>query len=375
MSTQPPWPPSDDESAVGADATREIARPQVAGQPPTETSPWARPAGPLEPAPRFAGQPYAYQPDAYPPDAYPPDAAGSQYGQPLSDGSWQSPDPGFAPPYPGGWSPVLAPQSPPRRRGLWALVGLLIVALVAGTITAVAVSSDSKKSSATPSAPLPTTPATPGPSASSPASPSPSPTPSLPGLGLVPTPPALLAIGYHAYSLRLLAQSEVSLGPGEDVQFKRYGLSRIVGLRALTLGNPDLEADDWDASINILRFRDAASAKAELAYSNAQNLKSPGAKTIPLPGLPTATGFLNAGDATTGLGVGAFTTVGRYQVVVILNGLSPNLPSDGNLVAAETARVMKAILPVAATIEPKASGGSTPQPPTLPTPTPTGTRA
>jgi hypothetical protein len=398
MSTQQPGSSFDDERPEDAGATREISRPQVGEPPAYEPSPWARPEGQTEPygqpppdyapayppsyavppapEPRFAGQPYAYNPAEYGPPGSPyGHNPTSLYGRPLTggnEGPWQSPDPAYPQAPNRGWPTGPATPPPRSRRGRWALVTLLVIALVAGVTTAVGVSSDSKKQ-ATPvlPIPLPTSPATPGPSSS--ASPSPSPSGSVPSQGLVPTPPALRAIGYHAYSLRLLAKDEVSLGPAEDVQFRRYGLSRIVGLRALTVGDSNRDDDDYDASINVLRFRDAAGAKAELAYSNTQNAKD--SQTIALPGLPTATGFLNKGDATTGISVGAFTTVGRYQVVVILGGLTPNVPTKARVVAAEAARVMKAILPVAASTEPDQSGGTTPQLPTLPTPTPSGTRA
>ncbi len=48
---------------------------------------------------------------------------------------------------------------------------------------------------------------------------------------------------------------------------------------------------------------------------------------IPLPGLPNATAFVNH-DSTSGISIGAFTTVGRYQVVVIVSGLSQNVPTN-----------------------------------------------
>ena len=42
----------------------------------------------------------------------------------------------------------------------------------------------------------------------------------------------------------------------ELVQFRRYGLSRVVNLRALTAGSSSTSSsDDWDASITVLRFR------------------------------------------------------------------------------------------------------------------------
>ncbi len=214
----------------------------------------------------------------------------------------------------------------------------------------------------------------PAPSSSSPTSPG-NPNSPLPSLGGVTTPPGLLAIDYHAYSLRSVDPSDIALDAAELAQFKKYGLSRVAGLRALTLGPTASTSDDWDADINILRFSSPAAAAAELSYSNAQNKKS--AKTIALPGLPNATAFVNH-DATTGISIGAFTTVGRYQVVVILSGLSENIPTDATVVAAEAAKVMKALLPDAASIVPPpagSGGGTVPGVPGLPTPSPTGTHA
>ncbi len=46
-------------------------------------------------------------------------------------------------------------------------------------------------------------------------------------------------------------------------------------------------------------------------------------------------------DSTTGISIGAFTTVGRYQVVVILSGLAGHVPTNATVVAAEAAKVMK----------------------------------
>jgi hypothetical protein len=252
------------------------------------------------------------------------------------------------------------------------VVTLLVVALIGGGAAAAVLTGSSKSSAgkgvqpAVPSAPPPSLAPLPAPT------PSPSETPiPTPSLGLVPTPPGLLAIGYHAYALSTLAPADVAIDANEEVQFRRDGLQQIVGLRALTLGNPDRTADDYDASINILRFRDAAGARAELTYSNSQNKKT--APTVPLPGLPNATAFLNKDDQGTGLSVGAFTTVGPYQVVVIVGGLSPNRPTNAQAVIAEAARVMRAVLPDVADIKPPAGGGG--GIPQLPTPTPTGTRA
>ncbi|HEX4428459.1 MAG TPA: hypothetical protein VHZ96_04230 [Frankiaceae bacterium] len=188
------------------------------------------------------------------------------------------------------------------------------------------------------------------------------------------TPPGLLAIDYHAYALDKLEPSDVALGPAELVQFKKYGLSRVVGLHALTLGPNSAPGDDWDADINILQFSTPAAAAAELNYSNTENKKN--STTIPLPGLPNATAFVNK-DAATGIGIGAFTTVGRYQVVVILSGVAGNVPTNATAVAAEAGKVMRAVLPDAATIVPTPSSGGSAGPtvPGFPTPTPSGTHA
>jgi hypothetical protein len=251
------------------------------------------------------------------------------------------------------------------------LVGIAIVATLIAVL--VSTSSGSSKSSASGGTvqpnPAPTLAPTPGPSSPSPQSP-------LPSLGGVTTPPGLLAIDYHAYSLESVDPSDIALGTAELAQFKKYGLSRVVGLRALTLGPTTASTDDWDADINVLRFSSPAAAAAELTYSNTQNKKT--ASTIPLPGLPKATAFVNH-DSADGISIGAFTTVGRYQVVVILRGLSQNVPTNATVVAAEAARVMKAVLPDAATIVPPSSGsgggGNGPLVPGFPTPTPTGTHA
>jgi hypothetical protein len=196
----------------------------------------------------------------------------------------------------------------------------------------------------------------------------------------VTTPPGLLAIGYRAYSLRQVDPADVAIDAKEEVQFRKYGLSRVVQLRALTLGSSLRHSDDWDAGINVLTFKDAAGAQAELAYSNEQNKKltahDKSGRVIALPGLPQVTAFLNTDDAANGLSVGAFATVGRYQVVVLLGGLSPNTPTDPTAIAAEAARVMKAVLPSAPDIAQSqiSSGGTGPDLP-FPTPSPSGTRA
>jgi hypothetical protein len=243
-------------------------------------------------------------------------------------------------------------------------------------------SSGSSNSPAAGPQPFPTTaPGTGGGAPGAPAPPSSPATPfPLPNRGLVTTPPGLLAIGYRAYSLREVDPSDVAIDANEVTQFRRYGLSGVMQLRALTLGRSLGHSDDWDADISVLTFRDAASAKAELAYSNAQNKKltarDKSGRVIALPGLPEVTAFLNTDDLATGLSVGAFASVGRYQVVVILSGLSPNTPTDPQTIAAEAARVMKAVLPSAPDIARSgaASGGSGPDLP-FPTPSPSGTRA
>ncbi len=335
-----------DDRPADPDATRQLPKY------PPEPSPWSREyAGPVSaPPPPGYGLPPGYAPPGYAPPG------------PPAEGT-------FPPAPQQGW------PSRRSRRGLWAAITLVGVAIVA-TVIAVLVSSASGSSKSTASGgtvqpnPLPSLVPNPVPSPSSPSSPS-SP---LPSLGAVATPPGLLAIDYHAYRLGFVAPAEIALGPAEMVQFKKYGLSRVVGLRALTLGSTAGSSDDWDASINILQFSSPAAAVAELNYSNTQNKKT--APTIALPGLPAATAFVNQGGASTGISIGAFTTVGRYQVVVILSGLSGNIPTNASVVAAEAARVMRAVLPDAATIvPPPSSGGTGPVVPGFPTPTPTGTHA
>jgi hypothetical protein len=363
VSESPEQPPAGHPPA-DSDVTREMPKftPPSAGP-----SPWSREyAGP---APKYAPPPPAY-------------AAPETHGWPVvSEQGWPTP------PQPGG-------PSDRTRRGLWTGVTLVAIAIVA-TLIAVLVSantgSGSSKSSASggilqpnppPSLAVPSpVPTPPGPQSStgpqSPTNPQ-NPTSPLPSLGGVTTPPGLLAIGYRAYSLSSVDPSDIALDSAELAQFKKYGLSRVAGLRALTIGPTSARGDDWDADINILQFSSPAAAAAELRYSNAQNKKS--AKTIPLPGLPNATAFVNH-NSTTGISIGAFTTVGRYQVVVILSGLSDNIPADAAVVAAEAAKVMKAVLPDAATIVPPpagsggGSGGTVPGVPGLPTPSPTGTHA
>jgi hypothetical protein len=358
----PPEPPQSSHQAAerpdDADATRELPKPGP-------QSPWSREyAGPVPaspPPPSWAVPGHAPAPTAH-----------AATGQPGPSADWT-----FPPASQQGW-PTASQQGWPARnsrRPLWTGITLVSIAIVA-TLIAVLVSSTtsagSPKSSATGGTPLPN----PAPSLAPSPTPSPS-TPSspLPSLGAVATPPGLLAIDYHAYRLGLVAPSDIALGPAELVQFKKYGLTRVVGLGALTLGPTDGSSDDYDASINILRFSSPAAAAAELNYSNTQNKQK--ASTIALPGLPSATAFVNKGDSSTGIGIGAFTTVGRYQVVVILSGLSANIPTNAQVVAAEAAKVMRALLPDAATIVPPASsGGSTgPTVPGFPTPTATGTHA
>jgi hypothetical protein len=341
-------------------------------------SPWSRQA--QEPEPRFAGGPS----DASPPPAYPPPPAYAPpgYQPPGYPPTAYQPSPGqsadwvFPPASQQGWPTTPAPRS---RRGLWTGATLLIIAVVATLVAVLVSSSTSGSPSSAPGSnqqPNPVPSLVPSPSPTSPTSPAnPSnPTSPLPSLGAVATPPGLLAIGYHAYALNLVAPADIALGPAEVAQFKKYGLSRVVGLRALTLGPTAAAGDDYDASINILRFSTPAGAAAELNYSNTQNKKT--ASTIALPGFATATAFVNK-DTTTGISIGAFTTVGRYQVVVILGGLSGNVPTNATVVAAETAKVLRAVLPDAASIQPSPSSGtgSGPTDPQFPTPTPSGTHA
>jgi hypothetical protein len=391
MTSQPP-DQSPDEGPP-ADATRELHQPfaNPTGPPSGYRPPpgYGPPPEYLPPEPRFAGQqygqpqpqqptqPYGQQrPSAYAPPA--PNTYGNGYGAGVSNGlSWpplEPPWPPLEPPWPS------APPPNKRRTGLWVLVTLLILALIGGAGAAVALTSGSSKSNDSASGGTPTAPpSVPGPTLAptpTPSGPSQGPTPN-PSVGLVPTPPGLLAIGYHGYELNELQPSDVAIDSKEVVQFSRDGLQQIVGLRALTIGRLSVNGDDYDAAINVLRFKIAAGAQAELAYSNSRNKQT--APTIPLPGLPSATGFLNKADASNGISVGAFTTVGRYQVVVILRGLDPNRPTDAKAVAAEAARVMRAVLPDVADIQPPAGGsgggGGGGGIPDLPTPTPTGTRA
>ena len=85
-------------------------------------------------------------------------------------------------------------------------------------------------------------------------------------------------------------------------------------------------------------------------------------------------------DASTGISIGAFTTVGRYQVVVILSGLSENVPTDAAVVAAEAAKVMKAAAARRGDDRPAACRQRRwrhrcRRVPGFPTPSPTGTHA
>jgi hypothetical protein len=365
VTSQPPRSSSDDEPPDDPDATREIPRPVRSAWsrgyegPPTQTY-----DPPPAPEPRFAGQPYtsARPPADYPPPGGPYDPG--EHGQP-----WHSPDAGFPPPI-GGW-PAAPPPPGGRHRGRLVLVTLLVLAMV-GALTSVVLTTSDSKTTAGRAPTAPSGAAIPGPSTAPTPSPS-SPSSPLPSIGLVPTPPGLSAIGYHAYSLGLVAPADIALGPAEVLQFKQYHLERVVGLRAFTLGRTDSFTDDYDASINVLRFRDAAGAKAELAYSNRVNAET--SQVIGLPGLPDATGFVNKDSSSNGVGVGAFTTVGRYQVVVIVSGLSSNRPTSAAVVAAEAARVMRAVLPDAAGIQPVPSSGGGSGIPALPTPGPSGIRA
>ncbi len=372
MSESSGQPPAGHQPGDG-DVTREMP---TLPPPQPEPSPWSREYG--GPGPTYLQPPPPYPP---PPSAYAP--PGQQSDWPFAPAAPPAPEQPPAWPLASqqGWPQ--APQQPwpsaRSRRGLWTGVTLVGIAIVA-TLIAVLVSANSgpSKSSASGGSaqanPPPTFAPTPAPSSTSPQSP-------LPSLGAVATPPGLLAIGYHAYSLGPVDPSQIALGAGELAQFKKDGLSRVVGLQALTFGAPATATDDWNVDINILRFSSPATAAAELDYSNAQNKKS--ASTIPLPGFPNATAFVNKGDASTGIGIGAFTTVGRYQVVVILSGLGQNVPTNASAVAAEAARVMRAVLPDAATIVPPAAGsggsggggGTGPVVPAFPTPSPTGTHA
>jgi hypothetical protein len=363
--------------------------PQANGQP---DQPGRQPADPdvTREMPKFTAGPPNPQNPQNPPDAQPSASPWSR-GYAGPGPAYPAPPPAYAPPPQQGWPSTPQSQqvwpsasqqqgwpSPRSRRGLWTGVTLVALAIVA-TLIAVLVSTNSSSPASSASGgtpqqnPPPTLAPSPAPSSTSPQGPGP-----LPSLGAVTTPPGLLAINYHAYSLTTIAPSDIALGPQELVQFKKYGLSRAVGLRALTLGPTGAGTDDWDADINILQFSSPAAAAAELNYSNSQNKKA--ATTIALPGLPNATAFVNKGDSSTGIGIGAFTTVGRYQVVVILNGLSENVPTSASVVAAEAAKVMRAVLPDAPTIVPPpsgtgGSGGGGPVVPGFPTPSPTGTHA
>jgi hypothetical protein len=376
VTVPPESTPSDDGRELppaDSDSTRELTD-KLVKQPagtPAGTSPWSREyAGPVPTSPA----PPSWAAPAYPPpSAYaPPGPAADSKFPPAQQQGWPSASQQ-------GWpsGPQQSRPSSGSRRGLWTGITLVSIAIVA-TLIAVLVSSttsgSSSKSSASGGSTLPNPPPSlapsPAPSQSSPANPQ----NPLPSLGTAPTPPGLLAIDYHAYALDSLTPSDVALGPAELVQFKKYGLSRVIGLQAVSLGPTAAVGDDWDADINILQFSSPAAAAAELNYSNTENKKD--STTIPLPGFPAATAFVNH-DASTGISIGAFTTVGRYQVVVILSGVSGNAPTNAAAVAAEAAKVMKAVLPDAATIVPTpSSGGSTgPTVPAFPTPTPSGTHA
>ena len=329
-------------------------------------SPFERPPGyegnvgygppPAAPEPRFAGAPFGA---AHAPTAEFP-VYGAPFGAPSEPGHEQQPS-ALWPPPPQASDFGYGQVPPPRGRKPWILIVVLVVALVAGgtTIGLVSTNARSNTPSAGPSLPAPLNSPLPSQAPAPGASPSPNssanPANPLPNVGL-PTPPALLAIGYHVYTSGLREPGEVAIDAAEEVQFKKDGLQRIVGLRALTIGTPGDTSDDYDADISILRFKDAAGAKAELDYSNKRNKADSGSKTIALPGLPQVTAFLN--QDTSGYSIGAFASVGRYQVVLILGGLSPNAPADSTVLAAEAARVMKALLPAASTIEPDESGGS-----------------
>jgi hypothetical protein len=358
----------DDNDAMSEHEEGSATDPEGATSP---ASPFARPPGyegnvgygppPAPPEPRFAGVPYG---SAHAPTSEFP-AYSAPYGSPTEP--WQQP-PGDAwtlPPqgYDGGYGD----SPPPRGRKPWVLVAVLVVALIAGGTTIGLVGTDSKSNTPTADPNLPTPLSSPSPNQTPAPNTSPAPNASavptnptnpanpLPNVGL-PTPPALLAIGYHVYSSRLREPGEVAIDAAEEVQFKKDGLERIVGLRALTIGTPGNTSDDYDADVSILRFKDAAGAKAELDYSNKRNKADSGANTIALPGLPQVTAFLN--KESSGYSIGAFASVGRYQVVLILGGLSPNAPANSAVLASEAARVMKALLAAASSIEPDESAGS-----------------
>jgi hypothetical protein len=401
--------PGPDEPGAGpADETREFPRPTWESGPPEaapEPSPWSReaagaqppPAAPAFPPaePRFAG-PGPYAPTAYQPPYAPPTQPQS-YGQPAAPpygaqqpygGYGPQPDaysppwaPPGQPPYAPGWGdPAYAsgPGGPPpskTRRAWYIALAVVLVLAAAGGLTAglLSGSDDSGAPAAGPTPAVTSPPATgPGTTPSAPA-PSPSPSTTVPRPSTrVPTPPGLAAIGYRAYSLRELTPSSVAIDENEIAQFRRYGLSRVVSLQALTAGRSTDLADDWDASITVLTFRDAAAAKAELDYSNAENKKT--GRTIALPGFPDVTAFVNDDDSN-GLTVAAFDSTGKYQVIVTVGGLSAEASSSPTVVAAEAARVLRAVLPdareIATADTPPAGGGQ----PNFPTPSPTGTRA
>lgn len=375
MSEHGEGPPEWDDPAAGQTQPLDVE--------PQPGSPFARPPG-------YQGN-IGYGPPPAPEPAAPPEPrfAGpyaAQYAEPVPP--WQPPAQSFpAATYPATdpWG-MLPPQSGepqgPRSRKPWILVTVLVLALIVGGGTTIGLLGSRSKSGSPPAAdpnlPSPLSPATPAPSTTPDpnATPSPNATPDpanpLPNLGIE-TPPALLAIGYHAYSSRLREPDEVAIDSAEVTQFKRYGLDQIVGLNALTLGAAGVVTDDYDADISILRFKDAVSAKAELDYSNMRNKKDADATLISLPGLPDVTAFLNS-DASTGYSIGAFASVGRYQVVLILGGLTPNVPKNSKVLAAEAARVMKALLPAAAGIEPQdpSGGSSSPTNPSTPSQSPSG---
>ena len=330
---------------------------------PTEPDRAAAPASPFARPPGFEGN-VGHEPQPAPTAQFP--AYGAPSSEPLEpwQPAWQPAEQsGFAawPAQPPASDFAYSQMPPPRVRKPWVLIGVLVVALVAGGTTIGLVGTDSKSSTpaADPNLPIPLISPSPNgsPAPQSGAAPNSPATPAnpLPNVGLF-TPPALLAIGYHVYSSRLRDTGEVAIDAAEEVQFKKDGLERIVGLRALTIGKPGDTSDDYDADVSVLRFKDAAGAMAELNYSNMRNQADSGAQTIALPGLPQVTAFLNK-DAS-GSSIGAFASVGRYQVVLILGGLSPNAPANRAVLAAEAARVMKALLLAASTIEPDASAAS-----------------
>ncbi|MCW2548878.1 MAG: hypothetical protein JWN96_3338, partial [Mycobacterium sp.] len=225
-------------SSAGADGATDPTQPQPAA-PEHPASPFARPPGyagnvgygppavpPIQREPRFAGAPYAGAPygepevgSGPPTTEYP--AYPTSYGQPVPP--WQPPGASYPPPgIPWGAPQDPVPHGPARSRKPWLLVTILVLALVAGGTTIGLVSTDSKSSSPTtadPNLPSPLNSPSPAPSTSPSPNSSGGPSSPLPNVG-IPTPPGLLAIGYHAYSSGLRAPADVAIDSAEEVQFK-----------------------------------------------------------------------------------------------------------------------------------------------------------